>query len=62
MKEALIKACPFCGADELHIQEKPSRDGTIIWYKILHNPTTDCGGSMLGSNKEVLINRWNRRA
>lgn len=61
-KAPVMRSCPFCGADELHIQEEPSRDGTIIWYKILHNATTDCGVLMLGSNKEALISRWNRRA
>lgn len=45
----------------MHIVHEPSKDGTVVWYKILHNATTDCGVSMLGSNKSALIDRWNRR-
>jgi hypothetical protein len=61
-KPIVMRSCPFCGSDVLNIHEEPSRDKTITWYRILHNATNECSVSMLGSNKNNLIERWNSRA
>ena len=55
--------CPFCGGNkDLHIAEKYSRDKTITWYRILHGPQNRCSVSMIDSDKNELIERWNIRA
>ena len=59
---AVMRSCPFCGGEDLFIHETPSSDRTVTWYKLLHTATRDCGVSMLDSNKEDLIVRWNKRA
>lgn len=61
-KPPVMRSCPFCGSDVLNLHEESSKDGTITWYKILHNALNECSASMLDSNKENLIDRWNRRA
>ena len=60
-KNEIIKSCPFCGEDDLHFHKEPSNDKTITWHRILHGPTTACGVSMLGTNKDELIEKWNKR-
>lgn len=56
-----LKPCPFCGSKQLLIFDAPSRDGSIVWYEILHTASTRCGVSMMDRNKEELIKNWNRR-
>lgn len=60
-KTEKIKPCPFCGEDNLHFHKEPSNDKTITWYKIIHGPTVPCGVSMLDTNKDELIKKWNTR-
>lgn len=60
-KHIRVSACPFCGNRELYIHHEPSRDGTIIWHKLMHGPSTECSVSMIGSDLEKLIERWNSR-
>ena len=60
-KNDIIKSCPFCGEDDLHIHKEPSNDKTITWYSIEHGQTTACGVSMLAKNKDELIEKWNKR-
>lgn len=55
--------CPFCKIQtDLHITETYSPDKTIIWYRILHSPENICSVSMVDSDKNKLIERWNTRA
>lgn len=56
-----LKPCPFCGNSQLGIHKEPSRDGTVIFHRIIHFPHIDCGVSMLDINYTSLINRWNKR-
>lgn len=60
-KSINVRACPFCGNDELYISSKPSKDGTITWYTIMHGATTRCSVSMIDADLTELINRWNTR-
>lgn len=61
-KSIVVRSCPFCGNDELYLHKEPSRDGTITWHKIMHGPTTKCSVSMIDSDFEELLKRWNSRA
>ena len=60
-KEDFLLPCPFCKNKDLHMTAEPSGDKTVIWYTIAHGINTDCGVSMLDSDKEELIRRWNFR-
>jgi len=53
--------CPFCGESDFFITKKKSDDGTITWYILRHRATNRCSITMLDSNNEELIERWNRR-
>ncbi len=59
---AVMRSCPFCGSNELHFFEEPSRDKTVTWHRIQHSATNPCSISMMDSNKENLIKMWNARA
>ena len=56
-----LRQCPFCGSEEFYIFEEPSRDKTLTWYTLQHPPQVPCGIFMTFSNKEVLIEMWNKR-
>ena len=61
-KGAVMCSCPFCGSNELHFFEEPSRDKTVTWHRIQHSATNPCSISMLDSNKDNLIKMWNSRS
>jgi hypothetical protein len=61
MRTKELKFCPFCQNSELYIDSKPSNDGTITWYKIHHSATNECSVSMIDSDIDRLIKRWNTR-
>jgi hypothetical protein len=62
MKESeKLNACPFCGLKRFIIHSTPSRDKTIIWHRITHEPTVNCSVSMIEDNKGILIEKWNNR-
>jgi hypothetical protein len=57
-----LKACPFCGSDDLHITKTPSRDGSVIFFKISHPATSECSVSIIDTkSEENLIRIWNQR-
>jgi len=57
-----LKPCPICGGTEFVFFETPSKDGSIVWHKILHLPQNPCSISLLGSDKQKVIEQWNTRA
>jgi hypothetical protein len=57
----ILKPCPFCGSDDLHLHEFPSYDKTVTWYHLHHGPNTTCSISMMDSDKDRLLNNWNTR-
>jgi hypothetical protein len=59
---AVMRSCPFCGSNELHFFEEPSRDKTVTWHSIQHSATNPCSISMMDSDKDNLIKMWNARA
>ena len=60
LKEKL-KPCPFCGSSEFTFIEEYSKNKTMKWYTIIHLASNPCSISMLESNKESLIKKWNTR-
>jgi len=58
-----LLACPFCGSKELAFIKESSKDGTIMLTTIYHNnPTAECGMSMMDSDEEKLVAKWNMRS
>lgn len=57
--EKELSDCPICGKNDLLINEIPSRDGTVTFYKIHHVAEIDCGIGLTDTNKERLIQLWN---
>lgn len=50
----LIKVCPFCGSDDVRIEEDCPTGFTEIYC-------ADCGVSITRTHKAEAINAWNRR-
>ena len=57
----VVLSCPFCGSNEVFISEEKSNDKTVTWYTIHHGPTTTCSISFITSNRQDLIDMWNKR-
>lgn len=57
----LLKNCPFCRGKDLAIYGNVINDKSITFYKIVHYASSECSVSMVGTDKEKLIDRWNKR-
>jgi hypothetical protein len=57
-----LKHCPFCGGTDFVFFEIPSKDGSVIWHNLVHFPENPCSMSMMGGDKDELIQKWNTRA
>lgn len=57
----VVLSCPFCGGNDLVFDESKSPDKSITWHHLHHVPTNECSVSFMHSNKERLIELWNRR-
>lgn len=58
----VVLPCPFCGGNDLVFHKSKSPDGTVTWYHLHHGVTNECSVSFIHSDKEQLIELWNRRA
>ncbi len=55
----VLLPCPLCGKEVLLFRE-PSKDGTIVWGRIMHGPQIPCGIKFLDDFSQV-VKKWNQR-
>lgn len=54
-----LKPCPICG-EKVEKWETKSPDGSILWIRIMHQPTIGCGISFI-DDASVGVSNWNTR-
>ncbi len=59
--KAKLKGCPFCRGSDLAIFGNSSKDKTVTFYKIVHSPSNECGITMIDTDIDKLISKWNLR-